>query len=40
MKTPDLRTGEPRSVGCDYHPWTVAVTLEGLGGGAGDWILD
>ncbi|HOX06926.1 MAG TPA: hypothetical protein PK280_11030 [Planctomycetota bacterium] len=30
----DLRTGEPRSVGCDYHPWTVAVTLEGLCGGA------
>ena len=28
----NLKTGEPWSAGCDYHPWTVAVTLEGLTG--------
>jgi hypothetical protein len=30
----DLRNGEPRSVGCDYHVWNVAVTLEGFCGAA------
>ena len=30
----DLRTGEPISVGCDYHPWVVAVALEGEEGEA------
>ena len=30
----------PRSVGCDYHPWVVAVTLEGLTGQAWDRFAD
>ncbi|HUW84917.1 MAG TPA: hypothetical protein VMZ31_19220 [Phycisphaerae bacterium] len=37
---PDLKTAEPRSVGCDYHPWVVAVTLEGLTGQAWDRFAD
>lgn len=28
----NLKTGEPSSAGCDYHIWTVAVTLEGFTG--------
>jgi hypothetical protein len=30
----DLRNGESRSVGCDYHVWNVAVTLKGFCGAA------
>ncbi|MFH1707804.1 MAG: hypothetical protein ABIF71_07790 [Planctomycetota bacterium] len=36
----DLRTGEPRSVGCDYHVWNVAVTMEGFCGMAWDRFPD
>lgn len=36
----DLRTGEPVSVGCDYHVWVVAVTLEGFTGQAWDRFAD
>jgi hypothetical protein len=32
----DSKTGNPRSVGNSYHPWTVAVTLEGLTGNVWD----
>lgn len=37
---PDLRTGQPCSVGCDYHAWNVAVTVEGFTGQTWDRFVD